>query len=117
MTRTKERLQDILEAVENIRRYAARGRNAFERDELVQVWTLHHLRIIGEAVRVVKPEVRAAHPDIPWASIVGMRNILVHHYFDIDPDLVWGVIERDLDPLERAVTAMLAQEDDDETSL
>ena len=102
-------MQDILEAIENIERYAAKGRTAFESDELIQVWMLHHLRIIGEAVRVIKPETQATHPDIPWSSIIGMRNILVHHYFDIDPDLVWGVIAHDLEPLKRATLALILE--------
>ena len=104
-----ERLADILEAIDNIERYAVRGRDAFERDELVQVWVLHHLRVIGEAVRVVKPQLAGAHPDIPWSSIVGMRNILVHHYFAVDTDLIWRVVENELAPLKQSVAALLAQ--------
>lgn len=47
----RERLLDIQEAVERIERYAARGRAAFEQDELIQIWVLYHLQIIGEAAR------------------------------------------------------------------
>ena len=46
-----ERLQDILEAIAQIEKYAAWGLEAFERDELIQVWMVHHLQIIAEAVR------------------------------------------------------------------
>lgn len=53
-----ERLLDILEAIEEIERYAVRGREAFLQDELVQVWMVHHLQIIGEAAaRIRRPEV------------------------------------------------------------
>ncbi|WP_292519497.1 HepT-like ribonuclease domain-containing protein [Methanoculleus sp.] len=53
-----ERLLDMLEAIEDIERYAVRGREAFLRDELVQVWMVHHLQIIGEAAaRPRRPEV------------------------------------------------------------
>ena len=44
-----ERLKDILEAIENIEKYASRGKELFEQDELIQVWIIHHLQIIGEA--------------------------------------------------------------------
>jgi uncharacterized protein with HEPN domain len=54
----KERLRDILEAIVNIERYAARGRQAFESDELIQNWFVRHLQIIGEAVRGLPQEVR-----------------------------------------------------------
>ena len=47
----RERLLDILEAIERIERYAARGREAFENDELLQTWVVHHVQIIGEAAR------------------------------------------------------------------
>ena len=77
-----------------------------KQDELIQVWMLHHLRIIGEAVRVIKPEVEGAYPEVPWASIIGMRNILVHHYFAVETELVWRVIEADLAPLKRVVTTL-----------
>jgi len=68
---------------------------------------LHHLCIIGEAVRVIKPEIESRYPDIPWASVIGMRNILIHQYFAVDTDLVWRVIQNDLEPLEIAVKAVL----------
>lgn len=58
-------LRDILECVEKIQKYAARGRSAFERDELVQTWIVHHVQIIGEAARQLSDCLREAHPDIP----------------------------------------------------
>lgn len=45
----KARILDMLEAIENIERYAGKGREAFERDELIQTWIVHHLEIIGES--------------------------------------------------------------------
>jgi len=48
----RERLQDILDAIDHIQRYAARGREAFEADELLQNWFVRHLQIIGEAARL-----------------------------------------------------------------
>ena len=69
MRRDRQRLEDILEAIERIEKYASGGRATFDRDELVQTWVLHHLQIIGEAVRGLSDEIRSAHPDIPWAQI------------------------------------------------
>jgi uncharacterized protein with HEPN domain len=84
----RERVLDIREAIEKIESVTARGKDVFYRDELVQVWVIHHLQIIGEAVRGISPEYRIVHPEIPWSEIIGMRNILVHHYFGIDKDAV-----------------------------
>jgi uncharacterized protein with HEPN domain len=110
-----ERLRDMLEAIERIERYAVRGREAFEVDELLQTWALHHLRIIGEAARAITPAFRQQHAIIPWSKIIGMRTILVHHYFAIDLPIVWSVIERDLPALKRDLTALLSPDQPGET--
>jgi len=103
----KERLRDILEAITAIDRYRDRGRSAFEQDELLQVWFLRHLQIIGEAARRLPEEIRHLAPDIPWHKIIGMRNILVHGYFAIHLDVVWDAVQRDVPLLKPAVEALL----------
>jgi len=106
----RARLLDIQEAIERIERYTARGRAAFEQDELIQNWVVHHIQIIGEASRAISADFRAQHPKVPWTEIIGMRNVLVHHYFGIDLNAVWSVVERDLPDLERAIAAMLEEQ-------
>ena len=103
------RLGDILEAIERIDKYAGQGREALRDDELIQTWVVHHLMIIGEACRAaLSPEFRTAHPEDVWALAGGLRNVIVHEYFGIDPDIVWGVIERDLPALKNVVAEILA---------
>ena len=104
----RERLVHMLEAIERIERYAARGEQAFRRDELIQTWMVRNIQVIGEAARALSPGLRADHPDIPWSSIVGMRHVLVHDYFDVDFDIVWRVIERDVPTLKRGIQNVLA---------
>ncbi len=103
----KERVRDILAAIAAIERYQDRDKAAFERDEMLQVWFLRHLQIIGEAARALPDEVRALAPDIPWSKIIGMRNILVHGYFEIDTDIVWDAVKRDVPALKPAVEQLL----------
>jgi uncharacterized protein with HEPN domain len=105
----RERLLDIQEAIERIEKYAARGRETFERDELIQVWILHNLQILGEAARAISDDFKQQHPEVSWQQIAGMRNILVHDYFGIDASIVWVVVERDLPALKEQVVAMLVQ--------
>ena len=93
----QERLQDILEAIAQVERYAIQGQIAFQTDELIQVWIVHHLQIIGEATASLSREFIAQHKDVPWPEIIAFRNILVHEYFRIDLKTVWRVVERDLD--------------------
>lgn len=102
-----ERLRDILDAIGNIERYAARGRQAFESDELIQNWFVRHLQIIGEAAYALPKQIRDQRPDIPWNEIIGMRHILVHDYFVIDTDIVWDAVERDLPDLKVKVETLL----------
>lgn len=73
-----ERLCDMLGAITRIERYAARGRQAFEQDELVQTWVVHHLQIVGEAAGRLGQDFLAAYPRLPWSQVVAMRNVLVH---------------------------------------
>ena len=70
----RARLRDILEAIERIERYGRRGRAAFEQDELVQTWIVHHLLIIGEAARALPEDVREGARD----SLVKDRRHAAH---------------------------------------
>ncbi|MFZ1700612.1 MAG: HepT-like ribonuclease domain-containing protein [Pyrinomonadaceae bacterium] len=83
----RERLYDIIEAIDRIEKYAAKGRADFDEDELIQTWVLHHLQIIGEAVRALSTDTTSLSDDIEWQKIVGMRNILVHNYSASTPML------------------------------
>lgn len=107
MREPKERLRDVLEAIAAIERYRDRGKTAFEQDELLQSWFVRNLQIIGEAAAGIASETRTLAPTIPWSKIVGMRNVLVHGYFDIDTEIVWTVVERDLPVLKPAVEQLL----------
>lgn len=103
-----ERLRDILEAIAQIERYAMQGRATFDQEELVQVWIVHHLQIIGEAASTLSESLMGRSLDIPWAEIVAFRNILVHEYFRVNLELVWRIVEQDLPDLKVRVEALLA---------
>ncbi len=103
----RERLQDILEAITRIEKYTVRGRHVFENDELIQTWVVRHLQIIGEAASRISKKMQSAHPEIAWANIIAMRNILVHEYFGIDQDEIWSTVEFDLPVLKRQIEEIL----------
>lgn len=107
MRNPTERLRDMLDAIAAIERYRDRDRTSFERDELLQVWFLRHLQILGEAASGIPEDVRARAPDVPWPNIVGMRNVLVHGYFEIDADVVWNAASRDVPALKPALQRLL----------
>jgi len=108
----KERLLDILEAIEKIEKYSSIGHEAFVEDERTQVWIIHHLQVVGEASNHLSDDLTERHNDIPWADIVGLRNILVHQYFGIDLKQVWETAELDMPVLKARVKEMLSEIDD-----
>ena len=109
MRQLRERLEDILEAVAQIEMEQAKGKAAFDENPLVQVWMVHHLMIIGEAVRAIDPAERSKYPSVPWRQIAGMRNILVHDYFRINQEIVWETVEKHLPALKTEVEQVLGQ--------
>jgi uncharacterized protein with HEPN domain len=105
----RERILDMLEAIENIERHSGKGREAFERDELIQTWVVHHLEIIGEAASRLGAGFRATHSEVPWSEIVAMRNVIAHEYFGIDLDEIWQVAERDLPELKQKLNRIVEE--------
>ncbi|OGP70726.1 MAG: nucleotidyltransferase [Deltaproteobacteria bacterium RBG_13_58_19] len=105
----REKLLDILEAIGQIVKYAERGPEAFANEELIQVWIVHHLRIIGEASRSLSAEIREKHGEVPWSQIISLRNLLVHHYFGIDLEVIRDIVKNDLPPLKRQVESILQE--------
>jgi uncharacterized protein with HEPN domain len=107
MRSDREKLEDILEAIERIDRYAVQGVQAFEQSELIQTWFIQNLQVIGEASRSLSTTIREQHPEVPWSKIIGMRNVLAHNYFEVDVDIVWTVIDQELPALKRKITLIL----------
>ena len=103
----KERLRDILEAISALGRHHGESRELFETDEVLQAWFLRNLQIIGEAARALPEDVRKLAPDVPWTNVIGMRNVLVHGYFDIDAEAVWEAATKDAPALRPAIEKLL----------
>lgn len=108
----RERLRDISEAIEQIEKYVAFGYQAFLEDERTQVWIIYHLQVIGEASNHLSDELTERNQEIPWADIVGLRNILVHQYFGIDKRQVWETAELDMPVLKARIRDILNEIDD-----
>ncbi|MGL4503531.1 MAG: HepT-like ribonuclease domain-containing protein [Planktothrix sp.] len=111
MRSDSEKLKDILEAIIRIEKYSVQGKTCFEEDELIQTWFVQNLQIIGEASRSLSGDFREQHSEMPWSQMIGMRNILVHNYFEIDTEIVWSVIERNLPELKAQIETILRRID------
>lgn len=102
------RLQHMLDAAREAISIAT-GCNAalVQGDRVLTLALVKCIEIVGEAASKVSPETRAAHKGIPWQDIIGMRNRLIHAYFDIDFDRVRDTIETDLPALIAMLTHVL----------
>jgi uncharacterized protein with HEPN domain len=75
------------------------SRKQLESDRMLSLSLVRLLEVIGEAAQGVSQEGRQANQNIPWEQMVGMRNRLIHGYFDIDLDIVWQTVTQDLPAL------------------
>ncbi|MGE5155379.1 MAG: DUF86 domain-containing protein, partial [Bdellovibrio bacteriovorus] len=82
----------MLDAIAAIERHQPKHQTEFDSDELVRVWCLRHIQIIGESAANVSQDTRALAADIPWGQIVGMRNALVRADFNVDWAAVWNLV-------------------------
>lgn len=100
-------LQDIFHAIERIEEYAMGGKRLFLSDHMKQDAIIRQLAVIGEAVKKLPTSTTRQYSHIPWKNIAGMRDVLVHDYADIDTDMVWNVVKKDLPIIKQTVASLL----------
>jgi uncharacterized protein with HEPN domain len=105
-------LEDIEEAISYINEYVSGlAREDFASQKIVQDAVVRQLEIIGEATKRLSTSIRQENPQIPWRSMAGMRDRLIHGYFDVNIEQVWLTVRRDLPELQRQVNTILAKSD------
>lgn len=108
-------LNDIRTAIQNIETFTADIDEAtFIKDEMRLHSTLYNLMVIGEAVKKLPDDIQARVSAVPWRDIERFRDKLVHHYFTIQPSIVWQILQEDLPPLKTAVDTLLNELKDEE---
>ena len=65
---------------------------------------LRNLAVIGEAVKALPDDFKDGHPDTPWASMAGLRKVVVHEYFRVNPDLIRDILDQHLPALLDAIS-------------
>ena len=80
------------------------------KDEILTRACIRSLEIIGEAVKKISPELRNQNPGMEWKSMAGMRDKLIHHYFDVDYELVWDVIKNKIPNLANDLKEILKKQ-------
>jgi len=121
MSRGKQRLVDylkhILEAITRINRYTEdMDEGIFLQDEMAQDAVIRNIEIIGEAshnIEIHFPKFAASHPDLPLTFAYQMRNAVAHGYFNVDFEILWRTIEKDLPLLDAQVTEIFTSSSPD----
>jgi uncharacterized protein with HEPN domain len=106
------RIEDILDAIDNIEHYVAGlDFDAFDADRKTVDAVERNLEIIGEATANLPDEVLARWPEVPWRYMKGVRNLLAHEYFGVDVGIIWQTIQEDLPAITPLLHKVLASAD------
>jgi uncharacterized protein with HEPN domain len=103
----KKRLQDIIDAIEAIESYQVGSYHEFTTDTKTQDAIFYNLIIIGEAANQVSESFREKYSHIPWSSMIGTRNVIVHGYDQVKLQIVWDILQRDLGGVKAKVIGIL----------
>ena len=97
-------LEDIIESIQKIQKYTAGfSKDAFLIDDKTVDAVIRNFEIIGEAANRIPDEIKDKFQLINWHRIIGFRNRIVHDYMGIDYEIVWEIIEKDLDHLKKQI--------------
>jgi uncharacterized protein with HEPN domain len=101
-------LDDILEAIEKIQKFTQSfSFETFKTDPKTFDAVVRNLEIIGEAIKNIPESIRNQHLEVEWKKIAGLRDILIHAYFGIDPEIIWDIVQNKLPVLEKQVRKLL----------
>lgn len=101
--RDAEAIDHIISAGQHILRFARGGKDRFMEDLMMRSAIERQFEVMGEAAARVSEAFREEHPQVPWRSLVGFRNVLIHGYDAVDPTVVWDALGT---PLQEALAAL-----------
>ena len=100
----------MLSAADRVIRYTSgKTFDDLKADDMMYYAVVKNIEIIGEAANLLSPEFVASHPATPWKQVRGMRNYIVHEYFQIDDVVVWGVVTTDIPVLRTQIIGYIAE--------
>jgi uncharacterized protein with HEPN domain len=110
-------LEDIIEFCSKIERYT-RGlkKDVFENKEMVIDAVLRNLELMGEASNRLSDDFKQKYSKIPWKKIIGLRNIVIHAYSNVDLDIIWDIITKSIPETKKAIQQIYKDEFEQKTS-
>jgi uncharacterized protein with HEPN domain len=113
--RVEDYLEHIAEAIERATRYLQHLKNmdALQQNQQVQDAVVRNIEVIGEAANKIQKmdsDFAANHTELPWIEMRGMRNKVIHNYFDIDWEVIWSTVKDDLPRLKSQIDELLIEQ-------
>ena len=103
-------MKHIIDSIDKINSYIAEvNENKFLKSNLLQSGVIRELEIIGEAVKMLSPELKERYSFIPWRIIAGMRDKLIHNYFGVDNEAVWKTVNEDLPVFKKNISKIIKE--------
>ncbi len=103
-------LGDIIIAIDSIVSFLDQtGKQDFLANDLLQSAVQQKFMIIGEASSKVSGELRIRYPSLDWTGMIAFRNVLIHHYFGVDLEIIWATAANRLIPLRAQVEVILEE--------
>lgn len=81
---------------------------------MAQDAVIRKLQVIGEATKKISKEFRIKNPNVPWREIAGMRDKLIHDYFDIDMGVVWNTVKNEIPELQKVISELIIKQTEQE---
>ena len=101
----------MLECIERVKTYTFDGESVFLQSQLVQDAVIRNLQVMAESSQHLSESTKLIAPDVPWRSISGFRNIMVHDYLGLDLEVIWSVVSQELPNLEIALSKIKEPKD------
>ena len=103
-------LKDILDSIELIENYVLDlDYEDFSNDQKTVDAVIRNLEVIGEAAKNISEEFRNKHPNLPWREMAGMRDKLIHGYFDVMYSIIWVTVKNDLPFIRSEIMKILGE--------
>lgn len=104
-------LQDILVRIERIEEYVAgMSSHDLQTDKKTLDAVVRNFEVIGEAASQLPTRFRARYDFVEWRGVINFRNVMIHDYFEVDPELVWDTIENNLPVVKRQIRSILGRD-------
>lgn len=105
-------IKHILDNIEKVETFSkGLTKEMLSKNELKQYAIVRSIEVIGEAVKNIPPSIKNKHSNVPWKNISGTRDILIHHYFGVDLNIVWDIIKKELPKLKQQVKKIKEEQD------